>query len=112
MWLERCAICHESTNTLIRVEGHNTLKSNALIILEMYEELPNELESRREKVHLMSSEHLRIFIHEFYAFTPDRSSCAQLTNHALSAATHCRPDIASEASELRDDATKIRHDSL
>lgn len=45
MWLERCVICHESTNTLIRVEDNDTLKSNALNILEMHEEIPNELEA-------------------------------------------------------------------
>ena len=43
MRLERCAICHESTNNLIRVEDYNTLKSNVINILEMYEEISNKL---------------------------------------------------------------------
>ena len=59
----------------------------------------------------MSSELLRAFLHEFYAFTQDRSSSAQLTNHTLTAATHYRPDVTTEASELRDGATKILHES-
>ena len=59
----------------------------------------------------MSSELLRAFLHEFYAFTQDRSSSAQLINHMLNAATHYRPDITSEVSESRNAAIKTRHDS-
>ena len=54
MWLERCGICHESTNTIIRARDYNTLKSNVLNTLESCVELPNELETHREKVDLMS----------------------------------------------------------
>ena len=55
MWTERCAMCYESTNTVIREEDHNTLKSNVLSILESYEELPNVLETHRGKVDSMPS---------------------------------------------------------
>ena len=58
----------------------------------------------------MSSELLYAFLCKLYAFTHDRSSFAQLTNHTLSAATHYRPDITLEASHLRDATTKTRHD--
>ena len=111
MWLERCAICHESTNTIIRVEHHNTLKSNVLNIYEVHDELPNELETHRVNVNFMSSKIRRAFLCEFYVFAQDISSSDQLTNHMLNTATHYRPDITSEASELRDSATKTRHDS-
>ena len=80
-------------------------------MLDTYEELPNELETHREEVDLMSSELLRTFLHEFYAITHYKSSSTQLTNHTLNAATHHRPDITPEASELRDAATKIRHET-
>ena len=59
IWLERFAICRASTNTLIRVKDHNTLKSNVLNILEMREELPNELESHSGKVHLYITSRLQ-----------------------------------------------------
>ena len=49
MWLERCEIFHESTNTITRAEDHNALKSNVLNILEVHEELPNELETPQKK---------------------------------------------------------------
>ena len=91
---------------MIRVEDHNTLRSNVLNILEMHEEFPNELETHGGKVNLISSELLRAFLHEFYSFTHERSSFDQLTSHALSAAIHYCPNIASEALELRDTATK------
>ena len=97
MWLERCVICNEMTNTIIRVEDHNTLKCNVSNILEVHEELPNELETHRGKVDLMSSKLLRALSYKLYSFTHDRSSSAQLTNHTLNAATHYRPCISSEA---------------
>ena len=75
----------------------------------MHEEFPNELETHRGKVDLMSSELLRAFLCEFYAITQDRSSSTQLKNHTLNASTHYRPDIAPEASELRDTVAKHRH---
>ena len=108
-WLERYVICHERTNNVIRVENHNTLRSNVLKNLDMHDELPNELETHRGKVDLMSSELLRAFLHEFCTIINGISSSTQLTNHTLNAATYCRPDITLEASELRDAASKIRH---
>ena len=42
-------ICHESTNNITRVEDHNALRKNVLIMLGMHEELPNELETHRGK---------------------------------------------------------------
>ena len=100
MWLERCAICHESINTIIRVEDHNTLQSNVLNILEVHNELPNELETHRVNVDFMSSELFRTFLCEFYTFAQDRSSSGQLTNHTLNTATHYHPDITSKTSEF------------
>ena len=111
MWLERRAICHQSTNATIRVEDHNAIKSNVLNILEVHEEFLNELETHRGKVDLISSELLQAFLCEFYALTRDRLSSSQLTNHTLNEATHCRADITSEASELRCAVTKIGNDS-
>ena len=72
----------------------------------MHKELPNELETHRAKVNVISSELIRSFLHEFYAITQDRSSSTQLTNHTLNTTTHYRPEITLEASEFRDGATK------
>ena len=54
-------ICHESTNTIFRVENHDTLKSNVANTLESNAELPNTLETHRGKAGLISSELLRHF---------------------------------------------------
>ena len=57
----------------------------------------------------MSSEILRAFLCELHVITHDRSSFTRLTNHTINVATHHRPDITSDASELRDVSNKIRH---
>lgn len=101
-------ICHESTTVMIRVEDHDSLKCNAFNILETHAELPSALEVYRGKVELMSSDLLRAFLCEFYAFTQDRVSPSYLNIHTLSSVAHCHPDITSEVSELKNAATNKR----
>ena len=106
MWTERCEICHESTNTVIREEDHNTLNSNVSNIIETHDGLPLALETHRGKVDLMSSDLLWEFLHDFYAVTHDRLFSSNLSNHTLNASTHCRSDITLDVLEQRDVATK------
>ena len=61
MWIERCEICHESTNMMIRAEDRDILKINVANMLESHTKLPNTLQTQRRKVDIMSSELLRAF---------------------------------------------------
>ena len=75
----------------------------------MHAELPSTLEVHIGKVKLKSSDLLRAFLYEFYALTQDRVSPSYLNSHTLNSATHYRPDITSEVSELRNATTNKRH---
>jgi len=109
MWIERCDIFHESTNTMIRAEDRVTLKSNVANMLESHAKLLNTLETYRRKVDLMSSELLRAFLYEFYAVAHDRLSSSHLSGHTLNSSTYYRSDITLEVSELRNVTTKKIH---
>ena len=97
---------------MIRAEDHESLKHNAVNVLELYAELPPALERCREKVESMSSDQLRAYLHEFYAIVQDRVSPLDLNSYALNSATNYRPDISPVAHELRKTATYKRHQSL
>ena len=60
----------------------------------------------------MTLELLRDFTHECYALTQDYSSSTLLINHTLNCVTHFCSDISEASSELRNAATRLRHDKF
>ena len=109
IWTERCTIIHESTKETIRVEDYDTLQQNVSNILHSQIDLPSTLLRFKERVPSMSTEQLRAFLYEFYAFTQDLESHRLLHDHTLHSATHYRPDITMAAFERRNAATHRRH---
>ena len=109
MWIERCAMCHESTNKRIRIEDHGTFMCSTENTFDTHEVLPKELKTHRGKFDSISSKVLRAILCEFNACTQDKSSSPHLTSHTLNTATQFHTDVSEKASELRDVSTKIRH---
>ena len=66
----------------------------------------------RGKIDDMALELLRAFTHECYTLAQYHSSSTLLKNQTLNSATQFRQDVSKESSELRNSATRLRHEKL
>ena len=71
MWIERCSICHESTSSRIRIEDHETLQQKIQSVYLIQMEYFHKNQKHTVEVDNMSSDLLRVFLHESYEHAQD-----------------------------------------
>ena len=109
MWIERCSTCHESTFSRARIENQESLEQKVWWAFTSNNMLPQELEVYSGNADAKFSDLLRAFSYESYAQTQNFTSSLRITDHALSTTAHFCPEILETVSELRNDATRLRH---